>query len=478
MSRDKIELLLNAMKQNKIKYNKEFSSVIEHGFTDEARESFFGEVVSDMEDIVRQGINGEFNKSMKETLHELSDIAVKIGEENRRSLTLERLRADKRSCMSMVKMCKEHTLNFDLIGNTRQYLESTKDGMKVLHETGENQTGIESANMKSCRKLIEDIVAYLDNITDVSSTDAAALYNDVITKIRSFRMKIARSGGMYDSASVDILRATLDAVKEWARLCSSHGRHAKIQDVYGIPEDDLQKAIESVSIRQNIEMFLNRCESYAKETANMRDNGTMEKIMASRARIREIEAQENNVVARFKSGELERDDAEYELQHLKDQKDFIKFDIERLEGDLVSREEIQTRRNMIRKIEHPIRTSYNHVKNNRLHVHALFSGMDFSRLVGLVDNNLGKQELTLTIEEMQNTLITRGVIDQQGRVLLENIDKQLAAVEEINKMNIPELETKTEQTNTGSLLDMMLEQDSAKQEEKERAKAEPMKDIF
>ena len=62
MSRDKVELLLNAMKQNKIKYNKEFSSVIEHGFTDEARESFFEEVIDDMENIVRQGINGDFNR--------------------------------------------------------------------------------------------------------------------------------------------------------------------------------------------------------------------------------------------------------------------------------------------------------------------------------------------------------------------------------------------------------------------------------
>lgn len=468
MNHDKIELLLNAMNANKIKYNKQFSNVIEHGFTDEARESFFEEVIGDMEDIIRQGINGDFNKSMKETVRELSDIAVKVGEETRRSLTLERLRAEKRSCMGTLKMTKEYIPEFDLLGNVREYLDSTRDGMKVLSEAKENQTGIESSNMKSCKKLIEDIDAYLENITDVSSTDAANYYNEVITKVRSYRIKIARSGGLYDTASVDTLKAVLDTVKQWAKMCSSHGRHAKIQDVYGVPSDDLTKAIESVSIRQNVEMFLNRCESYAKDTATMRDNGTMEKIMASRAKIREVEEQERKVVMRFKSGELEREDAEYELQHLKDQKDYIQYDIDRLETDLVSREEITMRREMISKIERPIRASYNHVKNNRLHVHALFSGMDFARLVGMVDNNLSSKEFAMGIEEMQNALITRGVIDKQGRLLMDNIKQKLDLVNEMNAQQIPDFGMKEKKQESSSLLDMMLEKDDKQQAAKEK----------
>ena len=477
MNHNKIALLINAMNANKIKYNKQFSSVIEHGFTDEARESLFEEIIDDMENMVRHGINGDFNKSMKETLRQLSDIAVNLGEENRRSLTLERLRVEKRACMSAVKMTKENTLDFDLLGNTKEYLESTKDGMKVLQEAPENQTGVESLNMKTCRKLIEDIVSSLDSITDVSSIEAAKYYNDVITKIRSFRIKIARSGGLYDTDSVDLLKNVQSIIREWSKLCTTHIRYAKIQDIYGIPSDDLSKAIESVSIRQNVEMFLNRCEAYAKETATMRNNGTMEKIMASRARIREIEKQEQDVVARFKSGALEREDAEYELQHLKDQKDYIQYDIDRMNVDMVSREDISLRREMISKIERPIRASYNHVKNNRLHVHALFSGMDFARLVGMVDNNLSQHEFAMGIEEMQNALVTRGVIDSQGRLLMDNIKQKLDLVDQVTAQQLPNLDIGNEQKES-SLLDMMLEKDAAKENESVRSKEEQNKNIF
>ena len=48
MKREKIERLIKIMNSNKIKFNKEFYSVLEHGFADEASESLFIDTVDNL----------------------------------------------------------------------------------------------------------------------------------------------------------------------------------------------------------------------------------------------------------------------------------------------------------------------------------------------------------------------------------------------------------------------------------------------
>lgn len=464
MTHEKIERLIMTMMQNKLKYNKQFDIILEHGFSDEAKEAFFEEVVSDLETILAKGINTEFTKSMKDTVRTLTDIAVKTGEEGRRAMSLEKLRAEKRSCLVATKMPKEQQLDFDLRYNVKQYLESCKTGMEVLKDPNLVQTDVEKNNMDSCRRLLGQIGKTVEKTVDVSSVAAAEKYNEIVAKLRTWRINLARSGGLYDAGSVGILREVLNAATAWEALCVSGGKQAKIKDIYEIPTDDLSRAIESEIMKQNIEMFLNRCELYAQETAHLRSQEDMEKVSQLRARLRDIGTREQQIVTDFRNGEISREDAEFELRRLRDDKEFLEYDIKRITPDQVDRAEITMRREMISKIERPIKTSYNHVKHNRLHIHALFEGMDFTRLVGMINNNVNAAEFEAGIEEMQRTLVTRGVIDQQGRVLFDNIKKKLAAVDRMNAQQLDKLAPQKEEAE-GSLLDQLLGADTNKSSE-------------
>jgi virulence-associated protein VapD len=53
--------------------------------------------------------------------------------------------------------------------------------------------------------------------------------------------------------------------------------------------------------------------------------------------------------------------------------------------------------------------------------------MDFSRIIALLNNNVGASEMEAGIADIQNTLVARGFIDRQGNVLLENIKFKLGA---------------------------------------------------
>lgn len=478
MNHQTIERLINIMNANKIKFNKQFKSVLEHGFTDEARENFFEEIIDDLDALLRHGINSEFNKSMKEAITSLVDLAVKTGEEHRRSATLERLRFEKRNCMSSLKSTKEYQPEFDLIGNLRQYVESTKDGMELLQENDRMRTSAEAENMKLCRNMLDDVLCIAEDVTDVSGTKAVECYNQVITQIHDWRVKVARSGGLYDSGAVMMLKNVVNTMHEWAKLCVSTFLHkGKIQDVYGVPTDDLTHAIESVSIRENIEMFLNHCEVYAEETARMRNDAVSEHIMDLNTQIRNLGDREKEVVRQFKAQQIHRDEAEYALQKIKEKREELQFEIDRKKIMQISYEQIKARREMLLKIETPIRQSYAIVKSNRLHIYTLFSGIDFARLVGMINNNVSTQDFTVGIQEMQRVLVSRGIIDEQGKVQTENIRQQLALVDEVKEQNsLLDSALGQEKEESGSLLDALLARDE-EENAKENVSATPNKNI-
>ena len=469
MSRETVARLTAAMDANKIKYNKEFATALQRGFPDEARAALFEEITGDMDMLIRQGVNSDFNRDMKKTLEHLTDIAVKLGEENRRSLTYERLRVEKRECLANMKTGRQARPSFDMCQNVRDYLESAKEGMRIMQAAGDAQTGIEVTNMKTCRKIIDEIIDSLDGVMDITSMQAAEHYNNVVAGIRSWRIKLARSNGLYDATSVDMLRGIQRTVRQWSGLCSPTLRHAKPQDCYEIPVDDLEQTIQSVSIRQNVEMFLNRCEIYAQETATMRDNGSTEKLRECRARLGDIERRKQDIVARFKSGTLSREDAEFDLQDLKDQEDYIKYDMERIKADVVSREEVTRRRELIRKIEKPIRRLYNMVKNNRLHLYAIFADVDCSKLVSIINNNASSNEVAEGIAQLQETMVKSGIMTTNGDLNIRRIEERLAEVDRMNdelrEANLPAMEEKEE----GSLLDALLSADSTGTEEKQES---------
>ena len=78
MTHQELDRLISVMNANTIKYNRHFRDILERGFSDAAEESFFEEVVEEIETILRRGVNCGFSKGMREILRDLTSLAVKI----------------------------------------------------------------------------------------------------------------------------------------------------------------------------------------------------------------------------------------------------------------------------------------------------------------------------------------------------------------------------------------------------------------
>ena len=426
MSQAKIDRAVEIMRANKLHFHKNFPKIYGIGFNDDAMEYLFNDILAEIEKILIAGVNYGFSANMKKNLLELTTIAQKTCSDGFVKVKIDGLYTKKNACLAALVLPASEDAA-DLRENLKAYVSTAREGMEVLKNDSVSRTRAELGYETSCEKLLEDIKKAADHVIDFSSPEAVEKYNNAITKLRTWRTSVARSNGFYDSNTVSPLRDVLRETKAWGELCRTPAKKADAQDILPLPEDDLTHVIESEATRQSVEMFFRRCDDYVYAVYEMSNTGVAEKVRELRASIAEARSEMQKVENDRNRGRITQNDYEYYARRIQNDIDMMEFDLSRIQLDDYSRRELQLRREMISRIEQPIRSSYNHVKNNRIHVHSLFSGMDFSRVIALLNNNLNASDMEDGIADIQNTLVARGFIDRQGNVLLENIKFKLGA---------------------------------------------------
>lgn len=424
MSQAKIDRQVEVMAANKLKYSKNYAKIYGIGFNDSAMAYLCKDIIDEIEKILVAGVNYGFSANMKKAIADLTAVAQKTCSDGFVKVKIDGLYAKKNSCLATLVLPKEAD-GIDLRENLKAYVSSAKKGMEVMKDGGYTKTRAELGYEASCEKLLDDIMAAAENIIDYSSSEAAEKYNGIITKLRAWRTSVARSGGFYDANTVTPLRDMLAEVKKWCALCRTPLKRVDDAEIFPVPEDDLTYVINSETTRQSILMFLGRCDDYVYAVYEMSKTGVAETVRNIRTGLAEARAEQQKLENDRNRGRVSQADYDYYSQRIQADIDRMEFDLSRVQLDEYSRRELQLRREMISRIEQPIRSSYNHVKNNRIHVHNLFSGMDFSRVIAMLNNNLNAREMEDGIADIQNTLVARGFIDRQGNILLENIKSKL-----------------------------------------------------
>lgn len=322
----------------------------------------------------------------------------------------------------------------DIKANVKEYVESATRGMDVLKRLDMNP--FEKKNRSECRRLLDEIVTTVDGVIDVKSQAAADQYNTIMEKLNTWRSRIARNNGVYDTNSVSLLQDSLKAAKTWAGMpipTRSPSFFSKTPEVYNLPEDDLTRVMHGAQIGQDVNLFIECCDRLAKEVASSDTGKILEQLREEQVKLRDIEREEQDVVSLYKNGEVSREEAEYTLEEIGDRKDAIEFEIQRLVGRKGdgNRVEIANRRQLLLKIEKPIRQIYARVKGNYLHIHTIFGEVDFSTLIGVLNGNVGSAEFEASVSALQNVLFSSGLINRQGEVNIKEIDQRLAYVDQV-----------------------------------------------
>lgn len=350
--------------------------------------------------------------------------------------------------------------------NISKYIESTKVGMDVLKRPTQDLSTEERKLVKECYTKLDEISETVQVALDVQSPEAGEKYNTLIEKLHDLRGNIARSGGHYNHKTVSRLQDMVDLAKEWSELPPYAPKLfdkflKKAPVLYELPENDiLTYVVDGESIRQDIELFFRHCDSLAQKATAAVDQTLIDEVQSLRAQMKEKEQKEQDVLAQFKNGEIDRAEAEDRLNVIADEKETLQFELDRRADMYSTNERVKLLRQLILKVEKPIRQIYSRVKDNRIHVYSIFNGVEFSDFLGMLNDTVGAEEFEMGVNKLMEALLSNDAITAQGQANMESIEKKLKRVDELfsAKTEIGIGKNK-EQT---SRLDALLKQDAEK----------------
>ena len=321
--------------------------------------------------------------------------------------------------------------------NISKYIESTKVGMDVLKRPTQDLSTDERKLVKECYTKLDEISETVQGVLDVQSPAAGEKYNSLIEKIHELRGHIARSGGHYNHQTVNRLQNMVDLAKEWSELPPYAPKltdkiFKKAPELYELPENDiLTYVVDGESIRQDIELFFKHCDSLAQKATAAVDQTLIEEVKALREQMKEKEQKELDVLAQYKNGEIDSAEAEGLLDIIADEKETLQFELDRRADMYSTNERVKLLRQLILKVEKPIRQIYSLVKDNRIHIYTIFNGVEFSDFLGMLNDTVSEEECQMGVNELKKALLANDAITAQGQANMESIEKQLQRADEL-----------------------------------------------
>ena len=463
----RISRLTRAMRENRLKFNKRFERVIDHGFSDVASESFFGEVVDDIERVLHFAINNGVSGNVKKTVSALTVIAVKAGEDELSVSKLEKLRGKRRVAVNAMRMEGKERTNAHLTKNLDGYIDSTLEGMKYLKELNPRSDMAVITNLRKCKGLLEETQQLLKGVIDRCSEDALKCYNETLSLLHESRRQMARSGGFYDSRMVERLTAARDTVKGWSKQYRAVKGRTK-EKAYQLPFDDMDRLLKSRALAADIGLFLRECDRFSEKITKRYDDPTREAVKKLQAKLDEIGVKEQAVVVSYRNGEITAEQAEETLEPIARERESVEFEMERLEDQWAPSAEIARMRKLLLCVERPIRRTYNYVKENPLQIYAVFSELPLGEIIAALNNNLSEQEFEEAVHRLMEVLIARGVMEENREKELEALERGLAAAEQIHGGK------QRPKANTAGRLDALLSREQSNAEEELTYEEDPV----
>lgn len=426
LDKARLDRAVEIMRANKLSFDPDFGKILSVGVINDECYRLFKNMLAEIEAILLVGVNYNFNGKMKTCIKTLTKLASQTCYKDdvyyfydKKDAALAKL--------SMPEIEEAHNLRKII----KAYAEDTKSGMDFLR--GEKSGGADdaacAANERLCLATLDGIVKTVNGVVDFRSKKAVEIYEEIVDRMHKWRSGIAKSSGFFDYKTVNALKDIADLAKEWAMLSTAEKVRPVSAEQRSVPLDDLTNIVESENTYQDVKMFLGRCDDYVYSVCEKsKDEEVRAAVRAYREKLSGAERALQKLAIDKREGrigEAEYEDAYFEISN---EAKNIRLQLGRVKLDAAIKGEMDFRRELISRIEQPIRSSYRHVKHNRLHVHMLFANIDFARIVAVLNNNVfDPNEMNDAIDDIHNALVTRGIIDYNGNLLMSNIKEKLGA---------------------------------------------------
>lgn len=307
-----IKSVVECLNENKINFPKEFLTIERDGCIGEY-ESLMKSNLEAIETSVKFGVNNGFSGDLKTNISDLIKITVKLTKEKKSKKLDKYCKESSKIIKETEKIMKNKELQPTMVKEVLKYVEAYERGMIVLlgMPVAEDRKHILKVGLDKLNAL----KSVLKEVADESTPAALEYAKNIVGELNEWADIVADK--MHSESSLDYLENAIKQAEEWKKLHKAvkkglFGKSNKVKDLKDIEfmEDNLTMIARSQGIIRDINIFSENLSEYRKtleaETWNI-ENDT--KLLEEKVKEKEeLEKKKNDLVVKFKNGEISKDD--------------------------------------------------------------------------------------------------------------------------------------------------------------------------
>lgn len=341
------EQLLNILRTNGIKYDKDIERESTEGYVSDECEAFAEKLYGDLFEIVTYSVQNGFSKSADEIKELTKLIASLIAGTSRKQINLAKTEEKRQQILKRANYLRKE-IEMEMLNELNKNLDAciaAAEAIMIIRKDNERLCG----RLTDSKSLLEEIKNVLANAADLTSKEAAAYQVAIFEALMEWREAVSHYNCFSDT--VDLLKGALEQAKKWQQLNRTVRHKATMnEDFYEYPEncDDIPLIISAAKYAERTEGMREHLDEYKNQTALLYDVEGLRKEAAElqqnynvrrdeiNARLAELKKQHDSVMYSYQNGEIdlvtadmklndneqEQADLEEELANLKEDYDY------------------------------------------------------------------------------------------------------------------------------------------------------------
>ena len=426
---------------NGIKVNKRFARLMEMGYGSDSCQELSDEIVALLRNIAENGVNGKFDRQMKETAIDLADIASDLSDKNapkKFTKLREKVDALKRNACVSAPVYEQNAMHSTV---KTYFRESIRGAEAMMGQTDDlTQQGYLA---DAIRELKAMETKFDEGVWDLTSSLALAKEKKIVAEFIEWRRKV--NARMINEYTMEHIKNISTAIDEWSTSLgvTRANPKAKADEVALYEEDTLSHVTVSTETYSNARTFFKAMDMYSRQTETICSTAELDEKRAEIVKkIQECDASLTAIAGRIMNGEdpvrlfSEKTRIDQNKERYSEQLERVD---EKISLKLASRAD---REETVFRIER-IRDVFELSEHSPSLIYSLFHNTDFAQLASLLDPSADPSTLRDSIRNLYEVFTRQQIIDKNGSIQREQLKKLEGMIKEQSPQKKVEIETKT-----------------------------------
>ena len=399
-----LDALIRILDDNKVNYARKFKDIEVNGYDSNQCQRLSFEIREDIERLLRIGFAGGMDVTLKNSIYELTEIAVKLSG-YKAALKLDDYIEKKKEILHKYRNYKGDKNMPDIKKEVIAYIDDSLAGVNamIIEEKSEYKKSILNASKDLLSQLKDKVNNVFDNVSVDAADCAANLLGDSKYGLFAWRDYVGRNM-VFDTVNTHLEEAISEADK-WAELTKAVNKrnYAKDKDIVKYTEDVFSGYSRVAAVKEKGDAFFSRLKDFEEQFDVQ--NESYDKVKQINDDIAQMQKEISEIIDKMDNGEILEEEADSQITMLEQDIEIREMEREQYRSSIrMMNNNLLAMRRLLSKFKRLelIYRMYQQIEPNLFYT--MFEYIDFRQFLDILSYGASEEDITMAISYYDNIM--------------------------------------------------------------------------